>query len=70
MGNARVVLIIAALFAVLLSAFAAGRLRLCRGERQCLPQSSGFLPAARFFAVRPAPDPAPAGLEAEARPLP
>lgn len=71
MGNARVVLIVAALFAVLLSAFAAERLRVCHGERRCLVEATpGLLPAARFFMVRPAPAPVPAAKEADAAPRP
>lgn len=73
MGNARVVLIVAALFAVLLSAFAAERLRVCHGERRCLVETTpGLLPAARFFLMRPAPpraaDAQPAHKEADAGP--
>lgn len=75
MGNARVVLIVAALFAVLLSAFAAERLRVCHGERRCLVETApGLLPAARFFMERPAPPAAPTPVRKEAdaapRPLP
>lgn len=75
MGNARVVLIVAALFAVLLSAFAAERLRVCHGNRRCLVETTpGLLPAARFFMVRPAPPAAPAAApaskEADAAPRP
>lgn len=66
------VLIVGALFAVLLSAFAAERLRVCHGERRCLVETTpGLLPAARFFMVRPTPPagpPAPARTEAEASP--
>jgi hypothetical protein len=57
LGNARVVLIVAALFAVLLSAFVAGELRVCRGDRRCLAEGAGLLPVPRFFMARPAPRP-------------
>ncbi|MCK9918598.1 hypothetical protein MXD81_56690 [Microbacteriaceae bacterium K1510] len=51
--NARVVVIVALLLAVLLSAFAAERLRVCHGERRCVVESTpGLLPAARFFMTR------------------
>lgn len=68
------VLIVGALFAVLFSAFAAERLRVCHGNRKCLVESTpGLLPAARFFLVRPAPPagpPAPARAEDDASPRP
>jgi len=51
--NARVVVIVGLLMAVLLSAFAAERLRVCHGERHCLVETMpGLLPAARFFMMR------------------
>jgi hypothetical protein len=74
-GNARVVLIVAALFAVLLSAFAAERLQVCHGDRRCLGQAS-LLPVARSFMAHPAakttaaPTPRPIDQEADASPRP
>lgn len=55
MANAHIVVIVGLLMAVLLSAFAAERLRVCHGERRCLVETMpGLLPAARFFMVRSA----------------
>jgi len=74
LANARIVVIVGALFAVLLSAFAAERLRVCHGERRCLVETMpGLLPAARFFMARPTPPagpPAPARAEDDASPRP
>lgn len=78
LGNARIVVIVGALFAVLFSAFAAERLRVCHGDRRCLAETMpGLLPAARFFMVRPAPPagppagpPAPARADDDASPRP
>jgi len=71
--NLRVTVIVGLLMAVLLSAFAAERLRVCHGERRCLVESTpGLLPAARFFMTRAAnrPNAGPRRDEAEAQPRP
>ena len=48
--DARTVLIIMALFAVLLSAFGVERYHACQGNRACLAESAvTLLPAARFI---------------------
>lgn len=71
MHNVRVIVIIGMLMAVLLSAFAAERLRVCRGERHCLVESTpGLLPAARFFMVRSANRPGAAQSQTETQPQP
>ncbi|AXK79121.1 hypothetical protein DW352_00455 [Pseudolabrys taiwanensis] len=80
MADRRVWVIVGLLMAVLLSAFAAGRLRVSHEGRRCLVESTpGLLPAARFFMARTAsrPDPglrpgdtAPHPLPADASPRP